>query len=140
MDIWDQILRWGNWIGIPAVTTWWLYDRRKIRNQGRVGEAEADVAALTVKDKAKSSSIVTLEAELLAAQRSFDADRAVKDSTILWLQHQLEEARAEDERKETVIDKLQAQVRSMQARMDQMSRELTQLQKDLESARGTGTN
>ena len=111
----QSVLEWVNtaagWLGIPAIVTWFLYDRRRLRAQGRVEDVGADVVERTALDRVKTSSIVTLEAELVAARKSFDADRAIKDNTIQYLTKTVEEQRMEIDRKDEVIDRLMQQVR-----------------------------
>ena len=125
----QSVLEWVNtaagWLGIPAIVTWFLYDRRRLRAQGRV----EDVAL----DRVKSSSIVTLEAELVAARKSFDADRAIKDNTIQYLTKTVEEQRMEIDRKDEVIDRLMQQVRLLKDELVGVNDRINAVQQELSS-------
>ena len=100
---WEIVITGANVIGLPAVITWALYDRRRVRNEARKGELDTHEHEATLPNRVRSSSVVTLEAELLALQNSFNADRQIKDNTIQWLKDQLEEERDENARKDRLI-------------------------------------
>lgn len=137
-QIWEVILTVGNWLAIPSVVAWVLYDRRRIDNEARQGHADAEVAEKIAPDRIKSSSIMTLEAEILALQQSFNADRKIKDDTIRWLKEQLEEARLENMEKDRLIDKMQEQVSELKTQVRNLSGHLDRVQKDLDRVRSIG--
>jgi chromosome segregation ATPase len=128
---WPYLVQIINWLGIPAVIGWALYDRRRIRNENRIGGADANVAELTVPDRIKSSSIVTLEAELVAARKSFEADRAIKDETIRDLRQELTNARNEDDRKDQLIEDLLRKVRTQGRKLEELQRTQEQMEHEL---------
>ncbi len=127
----ETALQFLNWAGIPVVLGWALYDRRKLKNDNEIAEATAG-------DKVKTSSIVTLEAELVAARKSFDADRSIKDQTIEWLRDSLAEARVEDARKDELIEDLLRKVRTQGRRIEEMAREQVKLESELIALKNGG--
>lgn len=132
MNIGDIIITVANVIGLPAVITWALYDRRRVRNEAREGELTTEEQEATLPNRVRSSSVVTLEAELLALQNSFNADRQIKDNTIKWLTEQLEAERQENVKKDQLIDQLQAKVRELTGQVANVVSDLNRVQRDLD--------
>lgn len=133
-----EILGWLNVIGLPAVITWALYDRRKIRNAGDKGALENEELAETMPNRVKSSSVVTLEAEILALSRTFEMDREAKERTIKFLQQQLTEAREDVLERDLLIDALQEKVAALQRQVNMINTELVEVQQKLAEARSNG--
>lgn len=131
----DVLTRVLTVLGIPTVVGWALYDRKRIRNEGAKGAVEVEEAEETLPHRVRSSSVVTLEAEIMALSNSFDTDRRIKDETIAFLQAQLAEAREEIEARDEMIDSLQEQVRTLRANVNQVNRDLDRLQGELETLR-----
>lgn len=119
----DIIVRILAIVGLPSVTAWFLYDRRRIRNQNLEQEE-------TMPNRVRSSSVVTLEAEIMALSRSFDTDRRIKDETIQFLQEQLDE-------RDKLIDSLQAQLGSLRRKVATVTRDLESVQHELDSLKRT---
>ena len=129
---WPTVITIANVIGLPAVITWALYDRRRVRNEARQGELVGDEQEATLPNRIRSSSVVTLEAEILALQNTFNADRQIKDHTIQWLKEQLEEEREENRKKDRLIDELQDKVRDLTRRVAALVNDLDRVQQDLD--------
>lgn len=115
-------------VGLPSVTTWFLRERRKLRNQNLETEA-------TMPNRVRTSSVVTLEAEIMALSNSFDTDRRIKDETIAFLTAQLEEAREDITERDCKIDSLQAQVLALKRDAEAVTRRLVALQGELDAMR-----
>lgn len=126
MGILKEVFGWLNIIGIPAIVTWVLYDRRRVRNQADRGQLENEELEQTLPDRVKSSSLITLEAELISLQKTFTADRELKENTIQWLSSQLAEARADILERDKLIDRLQEQLNILRTQMEDLQRELNQ--------------
>jgi septal ring factor EnvC (AmiA/AmiB activator) len=131
------IFGWLNVIGLPAVISWALYDRRKIRNANDKSGLQNKEMEETLPNRVKTSSVVTLEAEILALSRTFEMDREAKERTINFLQGQLAEARNDVIERDKVIDSLQSKVAMLQKQVNQINRELHVVQQELEDARSS---
>lgn len=134
------ILEVLNIVGIPAIITWALYDRRRIRNEGNKGELDVEEQEATLPDRVRSSSIVTLEAELLALSRTFEMDREAKERTIAFQAQQLAEARADLEERDKVIDGLRDKVASLQRQVTAVTRELAEVHGELDRVQHKNNN
>lgn len=137
MTVVREVLGWLNIIGLPTIIGWALYDRRRIRNAANKGQLENEELEQTLPNRVKSSSVVTLEAEILALSRTFEMDREAKERTIAFLQEQLAEARADLLERDRAIDSLQEKVARLQQQISQITGELTAVQKELEDARSS---
>jgi septal ring factor EnvC (AmiA/AmiB activator) len=121
-----------NVIGMPTVIAWALYDRRRIRNEGKQGELEVQEAEATLPNRVKTSSVVTLEAELLALSRTFEMDREAKERTIAFQAQQLSEARRDIAEREAVIDSLREKVAGLQRQVNAVTSELADVHRQLD--------
>ncbi len=135
---WGTVTQVVNYIGLPAIITWFLYDRRRIRNEGRQGDAAAAVAEGRVPSEVRTSSVVSLEAEIVALTKSFEADRVIKETTIKWQAAELADARNELTQKDDLIDALKKQVRTMMGEADTLQRRLQEVERELTRARNMG--
>lgn len=132
----DWVWKIVNVIGLPGVITWALYDRRKLKNQARKDEIQIEVDEANAPNKVKTSSIVTLEAELMALSRTFEMDREAKERTIKWLTDQNRALRQEIEERDTLIDKLQENIDNLKGQVRRVTANLEQVQRDLDHLRG----
>ena len=135
---WGTISQVLNYIGFPAIITWFLYDRKRLRAEARKQDASATVAEGKAPNEIRTSSVVSLEAEIVALQKSFDADRRIKDATIDWLSDELDDARTELESKDALIDALKKQVRTLMGEADTIKRRLKEVERELNRARKMG--
>lgn len=134
-DVIDVALKVLTIIGMPSVVAWALYDRRRVRNEANRGELEVKEQETTLPNRVRSSSVVTLEAEIMALSNSFDTDRRIKDATIAFLQDQLQEARAEITARDQLIDALQDQVEGLKRNVVKVTRDLDRLHGELQTLR-----
>lgn len=137
MTVVREVLGWLNIIGLPTIIGWALYDRRRVRNAANKGQLENEELEQTLPNRVKSSSVVTLEAEILALSRTFEMDREAKERTIAFLQEQLAEARADLLERDKAIDSLQEKVGRLQKQISQITGELSAVQRELEDARSS---
>lgn len=135
---WSSIYQFLNWIGIPTIIGWFMYDRKRIRAEGRKGDAEADVAEGKAPLEIRTSSIVSLESEIVAITKSFESDRRIKEATLEYLKGELTDARAEIESKDALIDSLKKKVRTMMEEIDTMQHRLMTMEHELERAHRMG--
>ena len=127
-----ELLAILNVIGLPTVIAWALYDRRRIRNEGKQGELQVQEAEATLPNRVKTSSVVTLEAELLALSRTFEMDREAKERTIAFYAQQLAEARRDIEERDAVIDSLREKVVGLQRQVNAVTTELADVHRQLD--------
>lgn len=122
-------------IGTPGIILWFLYDRHKIKTANRIANVNADEVEATLPDRMRSSSVVSLEAEIVALRNSFNTDRRIKDETIKWLTEQLGDARRDLAERDAVIDSLQDQLTMLKEKMRVMTLDLNRVQSRLDSVR-----
>lgn len=120
-------------LGLPGVAIYYVRDRRKGIAEARRNEASADVDERTVKDKVRTSSIASLEAEVAAMQRSFEAGRAADADTIAHLRAEIREERESSALKDKRIRELESKVQILQARVSEVSDELARVSDELRS-------
>lgn len=120
----DWIIRAIVALGVPGVIGKFFYDRRRVRAGGRAEEARARIAELTADDKVVVSSVTTQEALRLALQKSFEADRAVKDDTIEFLGRQLASSRQREVELNTRMAEKDALIHQLQERVTQLQEQL----------------
>lgn len=129
----DVLLRVITVLGLPTIGLWFLRERRRQHATDRQAEADADVTEAEVPMRVRSTSVITLESELAALSKTFQDDRALKESTIAWLKEQLEEERAASAAKDQRIHDLEGKVKSLQERVAEVSEELARVSDDLRS-------
>lgn len=129
----DNVLRVLTAIGLPAVILWFLRERRNQAANDREAEAQADVSEAEVPLRVRSSSVVTLEAEIAALSRTFQDDRKLKQDTIDWLTAQLDAERRANVAKDRRIRELEAKFQGLQTRFDEVSEDLKRVSHDLRS-------
>lgn len=134
-EIADWVARVLALVGLPGVVTWFLYDRRRVHNEDKQGELAVDEAEATLPNRVRSSSVVTLEAEIMALSNSFDTDRRIKDETIQYLRDELGVARAEIAERDRLIDSLQEQLNDLKRKVSMLTRDLDRVQQELDSAK-----
>lgn len=120
-------------IGLPGVVIYLIKERRKNNADARRAETDADYAQAELPNRLRSSSVITIEAELAALQKTFQDDRTAKERTIEFLSEQLEAERAASAMKDQRIRELEDKVQALQARVGQVSDELTEVREDLKS-------
>lgn len=127
-----------NLLGLPAVITYFLYDRTKLQNENRGEELQLKETEETLPDRVKTSSVLSLEAEWLAYKKTSDAKFVVMQETIDHLVRQLAEARKELQERDEIIDRLDKQLGSVKRRVNQLQDQVDDLQRQLDAARSTG--
>jgi chromosome segregation ATPase len=132
-DVLDWLARGSAIVGLPAVLMYLIKERRKTNAEARRAETDAEYAEAELPNRLRSSSVITIEAELAALQRTFQDDRNAKERTIEWLSEQLEAERAASAAKDARIRDLEAKVTQLQTRVAQLSDELAQVSEDLKS-------
>lgn len=132
-DVLEWILRAVVVLGLPGILAYAVKQRRKDQAEARAMEAEADVAEGQVQPKVKTTSIVSLEAEIAALSKTFQEDRRLKEQTIDWLSRQLDAERAASARKDLRIRELEEKVQALQTRVAEVSDELARVSEDLKS-------
>lgn len=130
-DVLDWLARGSAIVGLPAVLMYLIKERRKNNAEARRAETDADYAEAELPNRMRSSSIVSLEAELAALQKTFKDDRSAKEETIKFLKAQLEQARADSIAKDRRIRELEEKVGQLQARLAEISEELARVSADL---------
>jgi chromosome segregation ATPase len=139
-EVLDAVARVSLIFGIPGIITYLVKERRKNNANARVAEADADKAEADadfdeadLPNKVRSSSIVTLESEMAAMQRTFDRDRKVTRETIQWLEEQLRNERRASARKDDRIRELEEKVQELQRRVAGLSQDLARVSEELAS-------
>jgi uncharacterized protein YlxW (UPF0749 family) len=132
-DVFDWIAKISVILGLPGVIGYLIKERRKNNAEARRAETDAEYAEAELPNRLRSSSVITIEAELAALQRTFQDDRNAKERTIEWLSEQLEAERAASAAKDARIRDLEAKVTQLQSRVAQLSEELAQVSEDLKS-------
>lgn len=122
----DFVVRLLTILGFPTVVAWFLYDRRRLRAQNSETEA-------TAPNRVRSSSVISLEGEIMALSNSFDTDRHVKEETISFLQQQLDEARDSIAERDRLIDDLQTQMSALKVKVRIVTRDLELIQAELDA-------
>jgi chromosome segregation ATPase len=130
-DIFDWVSRIVLLLGLPGVITYLVKERRKNNADARMAEADAEFAEEDLPNRHKTSSIVSLEAQVTAMQKTFKTDRENRDETIAFLRGELESEREASKRKDDRIRELEEKVQKLQARVSDLSRELAQVSRDL---------
>lgn len=114
-------------LGVPSIISYYLY-RRKQLNQ------EHDKREKVIPLEVRGDAATTFEKEMVAARKSFDQDRALKDNTILDLKTRLTEVEGErdyehsrfiDERTkrrqgEVEIETLKERIRELQRQLQEL--------------------
>lgn len=140
MDYFDWVVRTLVAFGVPTLVVYFVKEKRRRNAEDRVIEADADVAEAAVLYRNRNTSITSLEAEIAALQRTFDADRATKQATIDWLNGQLVEERRVSAERERLhlrqIAVLEGKVAGLQQSLADVSEQLTRVNVDLRRLRG----
>lgn len=132
-DVFDWIAKISVIVGLPGVITYLVKERRKNNAEARRAETDADYAEAELPNRLRSSSVITIEAELAALQKTFQDDRNAKERTIEFLSEQLEAERAASAMKDRRIRELEEKVQALQARVAEVSDELARVSEDLKS-------
>jgi chromosome segregation ATPase len=132
-DVLDWVARISVIVGLPGVLMYLVKERRKNNAEARAAEADAEVDEAEVPLRVRTSSVVTLEAEVAALQRAFDMERNSNQRTIEHLAEQLEAERALSAAKDQRIRELEEKVQQLQHRVSEVSDELARVSEDLKS-------
>ncbi len=135
-EVLDWVARISAMVGLPAVLLYLIKERRRNNAEARKVEADADYASADLPNRLRSSSVVTMEADIAALRRTFTDDRAAKERTIKFLSDQLEAERAASLAKDTRIRELEEKVQVLQRRVAEVSEELARVSEDLKSLHG----
>ncbi|WP_030526596.1 hypothetical protein [Phycicoccus jejuensis] len=130
-DIFDWIARASAAVGLPGVAIYYVRDRRQKNAEARRAEAAADLDEQTTPDRAKTSSIATIEAEMVAMQRAFETSRAADAQTIARLEGSLEAERKASDAKDRRIGDLESKVAELKTRLAELSDELAHVSDEL---------
>ena len=120
-------------VGLPGVIIYLIKERRKNNAEARRAETDAEFAEADLPNRQRSSSVVTLEAELAALQRAFDVERNSTARTVEHLSEQLEAERAQSAAKDKRIRELEEKVVQLQGRVEELTDELKSVAADLAS-------
>lgn len=135
-DVLDWLARGSAIVGLPAVLMYLIKERRKNNADARRAETDADYAEAELPNRIRSSSAVSLEAELAALQRAFDVERNSTARTVEHLSEQLEAERAQSAAKDQRIRELEEKVLLLQGRVEDLTDELKSVAADLASLHG----
>lgn len=127
-DIGDWVVKAlaGLPIGLIAKYGYDLLKARKSRAKKRIETAEADVEEAVRKDKIKSSSITTLENQMVAERNSWASERDAKDRTIEFLREENENLRHEVRDKNKKLTEALATIDELRQRLDELADDVRQ--------------
>lgn len=140
MDVVDWVVRTLVAFGVPGLIIYFVRDRRQKNAEDRIVEAHASVAEHDVLAHSRNTSVVSIESEIAAMQRTFEDDRKIKQATIDWLTMQLQaernEAARREERHQEEISQLEDKVRTLQKALGSVSTQLETVTADLRRLKG----
>ena len=119
-EIGDLLVKAMAGIGFPSLLGKYIYDsvkNRPTRAARRQARLDAQIAAATADDKIRSSSVTSVEAQMVAMAKGFDQERQSKDRTIAFQEGQITTLRAENADKDQVIRELKATVEDLQRQL-----------------------
>lgn len=127
-EIFDWIMRGAVALGVPTLLGKYIRDGLRSRAARRRDNTEAEVVEAIAEDRIKSSSITTLEAQHVATQKAWDAERTALKGTIDFQAVQLTEAREYARSRDDIISELRARVEELQGQLAEIAGKLADLQ------------
>lgn len=124
MEVFDVVLRLLAVFGLPAVLMFWLKDRRRVAIANGVSEQRMPY-------ELRATAATTLDVEIVALQKAFDASQAARNDTIAYLKAEVVDARLREAEKDARNDLLQATVTQLQARVVELQATIADLQINL---------
>ena len=129
-DIGDWVVKAlaGLPVGLIAKYAFDVVKSRKTRGARRIEDADADVEEAVRQDKIKSSSITTLEAQMVAERNSWASERDAKDRTIDFLREQNGNLQHELRDRDAVISDLRGKLADLQRQLDEVVSQIDSVQ------------
>jgi chromosome segregation ATPase len=120
-DVYDFVLSVLGAIGLPGIIIFWIRDHRRYRNLSFKEEQQTPY-------EVRTTAAGTLDAEVVALQKSFNTDRGVKDRTISDLILSLSERDSQIAEKDKKIQEQNVKIEELQARVSELQRKVNELQ------------